>query len=71
MYEVAFKVSYFKVLWITVSGFKETKFKEPALKVLKFTFFSLGQCLAMACQLSAPAVPGDVAQCGAKCCQPL
>ena len=44
MYEVAFKVSFFEVLWIAVRKFKVTKFELSGIEVL-LMFSSLSLCL--------------------------
>ena len=41
MYEVAFKVSVFEVLWIKLSGFKLSEFKLSEFKLSEFSFSSL------------------------------
>ena len=68
MYEVAFKVKYFKVLWITVSKIEGTEFKVSGNGVLLVSFLmdlamprNEGLSSASVCAgRSAPAVPGDV-----------
>ena len=69
MYEVAFKVKYFKVLWITVSKIEGTEFKVSGNGVLLVSFLmdlamprNEGLSSASVCAgRSAPAVPGDMA----------